>query len=169
MNKRLLPYLFLLLALTAQAHPLKMSVADIVYKDNKLFLKFKLFTDDLEMTLRTFCNAPSIDLVNIGFDKTATACLQKHIAHNFVIKWNGKALALTFKKVTLSESLEVSYVEMESALLPKAAIKSVFVQNTLMFQNLPEQKSVVNITVRNETKTLIIEHTKEETAKQIDW
>lgn len=169
MKKRFLPFFFLFSVLAAQAHPLKMSVTDIVHKDNKLYVKIKLFTDDLEMTLRTFCNQPQIDLVNIGFDKTATSCLQKHINVNLALKWNYKAVVLKFKKVSLSESKEVCYVEMESSAIPPAKVSSVYVKNTLMFQNLPEQKSVVNITARESTKTLIIEHEKEESSKQIEW
>lgn len=160
---------FLLIGLFVQAHPLKMSVTDIVHKDNKLYVKIKLFTDDLEMTLRTFCNNPQIDLVNVGYNKVTTSCLLKHINANLVVKWNGKAVALKFKKVTLSDTKEVTYVEMESAILPATKLGSVFVQNTLMFQNLPEQKSVVNMTSKEVTKTLIIEHEKEEKSKQIDW
>lgn len=160
---------FLLFGLVVQAHPLKMSVTDIIHKDNKLYVKIKLFTDDLEMTLRTFCNNPAIDLVNIGYNQATSSCLQKHINVNFVVKWNGKTVALKFKKVTLSETKEVTYVEMESGTLPATKLGLVVVHNTLMFQNLPEQKSVVNFTSEEVTKTLIIEHEKKETAKQVDW
>src|SRR5688572_28411463 len=139
MKRYILLFSFLLCWTIGQTHPLKMSVTDIVYKDNKLYLKFKLFTDDLEMTLRTFCNISTIDLVNIGFDKAATDCLQKHIGQNFSVKWNGKPVPLKFKKVSLNETKEVSYVEMESTTLVKGNPSTIFVLNTLMFKNLPEQ------------------------------
>ena len=169
MKRYFLLFSLLLCWAIGQSHPLKMSVTDIVYKDNKLYLKFKLFTDDLEMTLRTFCNNSKIDLVNIGFDKASTACLQKHIGQNFSLKWNGRPVPLKFKKVSMTETFEVTYVEMESTTIIKTSPSAVFVLNTLMFQNLPEQKSVVNITANNSTKTLIIEHEKEEKSKQLDW
>lgn len=147
-------------------HPLKMSVTDIVYKDKKLYLKCKLFTDDLEMTLRTFCNKGQIDLINVGFDATATKCLQHHFQKNFFLTLNGTPVKFTFKKVYLSGNIEVAYVEMEASVKLLKENK-VTVNNTLMFSNLPEQKSVVNLTREGTTKTLLIENEKEEKAKEV--
>ncbi len=164
--------LLLLVSSSMVMHPLKMSTTELSYKEGKIIVKTKMFTDDLEMTMRTHCNTPTIDLVNIGFDKTATICLKKHYFNNFKISQNGKEIKLNFKKVYLNAQKEVSYVELESNRVNLARNLKLQVLNTLLFQNIPEQKNIINADLEGKgkfDKTVIFEHEKEETVKDLSF
>ncbi len=148
-----------------------MSVTDISVTENKISIKFKLFTDDLEMTLRTFCQKGQVDLINIGFDPKTVKCLQEHIEKNFQLLLNDKVLPLKFLKVTFGSSADVSIIEMEVAPVQIQAQNTLAIRNTLMFGNLPEQKSVVNVQFpkTGKSETILIENEKEETMKKIHF
>jgi hypothetical protein len=153
----------------AARHPLKMSVTDITYKDKKVQVKFKLFTDDLEMTLRTFCNKGQVDLINTGFDEVAVKCLSEHMMKNFVLRLNGKVVTFKLKKVYMGSNADVTYVEIESSVLKIQKENQLSVRNTVMFSNIPEQKSVVNMSLGNPAKveTILIENEKGEQSKNV--
>jgi hypothetical protein len=164
--------LLVLVSSSMVMHPLKMSTTELTYKEGKLVIKTKMFTDDLEMTMRAHCNVPTIDLVNIGFDKMATTCLKKHYFNNFKISQNGKEIKLNFKKVYLNAQKEVSYVELESNKVTLTTNVKLKIQNTLLFQNIPEQKNIINADLEGTgkfDKTIIFEHEKEETVKDLGF
>jgi hypothetical protein len=148
-------------------HPINLSVGDIVYKDKKLFLKFKFFTDDLQATVSQFCKA-EMDIVNKGMDGTTEKCIERYVEAKFHTYINGNTVKWTYKKSYLSES--VVYVEYEAKLEDPRTVKSIKITNTLLFDVIAEQKNIINLNLfgKDDIKILLFnndpsEFTKEQT------
>lgn len=150
-------------------HPLKMSVADITYKEKTLHLKFKFFTDDLESTLQQFSKGP-LDMVNKGVDSNAEKWIKKYVDANFSMQLNGLPLKWVYKKsYTVAEKEGVVFVEYQASYSNVNAIKSITIKNILFFDGVPEQKNVVNINLNNEMKVLQFENGLEEYSKEVKY
>src|SRR4051794_17676418 len=105
--------LFLLFQQSYAIHPINLSVGDIAYKDKKLHLKFKFFTDDLQATISQFCKL-DLDIINKGIEASTQKCIEKYIAAKFETYINGSSVKWIFKKAYLNES--VVFVEYEARL-----------------------------------------------------
>jgi hypothetical protein len=147
-------------------HPVNLSVGDIVYKDKKLYLKFKFFTDDLQATISQFCKA-EMDMMNKGMNENTGKCIEQYIAAKFQTSVNGTPLKWVYKKAYLKES--VVYVEYEAGLENPKAVKSVKITNTLLFDVIAEQKNIIHLNLfgKDDIKILLFnngsgEYTREQ-------
>jgi hypothetical protein len=149
-------------------HPLKMSVADIVYKEKKLHLKFKFFTDDFEFILGQFCKKP-IDIFNKAIDTALEKNIQKYINGNFAMYTNNVLVKFVYKKSYMNESKEVVYVEYEAQPANIDKVKTVKIKDMLFFEGIPEQKNVANVNLFGEIKVLTFNNDPEEYTRSINY
>jgi hypothetical protein len=146
-------------------HPINLSVGDIVYKDKKLHLKFKFFTDDLQATISQYCKT-GMDLMNKGIDGNTEKCIERYIAAKFQTSINGVPLKWVYKKAYMNES--VVYVEYEAKLENPAGVKSVKITNTLLFDVIAEQKNIINLNLfgKDDIKILVFNNDASEFTKE---
>jgi hypothetical protein len=152
-------------------HPLKLSTSFLSIKNKKIEITTRIFTDDLEPTLRESCNRPSVDLVNIGYDRATTDCAKKYLLKNLKIFVNGKELPLLFKGIKLKEDDNiVTIVELNTGHYHFKKGDKITLKNTIMFDNIPEQKNVVNIDAKGTNsfdQTLVYENSNNDVEKSI--
>jgi hypothetical protein len=148
LRKRLLTLLCLLLIGNAHAvHPLKMSVADMVYKDKKMHLKFKVFADDFGVELSLFCNKP-VTFTSQTPSAEVQSCLQTYMKQNFACLVNGNELTFHLKTTKVEEGnsgIIVVWLEYESLPFSVTSFKTIKVRDSLLFRFKGEQKNMVNI------------------------
>ncbi len=151
---------------TFAIHPINLSVGELVYKDKKIYLKFKFFTDDLQATLSQYCKC-NMDIINKGINTTNEKCIEQYIASKFEVSINGTILKWTYKKSYAKES--VVYVEYEVKLENINSVKLLKIKNTLLFDVIAEQKNILNINFFGEDslKILKFDNQKEEYSKEI--
>ena len=151
--------LFLLLSYEAQAiHPITMSVGELVYKDKKMYLKFKFFTDDFEATLSQYCKSKT-DLINGKINPSMEKCFQRYIASNFEFHINGSLIKWTYKGYYLKES--VVYIEFETKFDNINSVKHLKVKNTLLFDVIAEQKNILNVNLLGLDKLKVLKFDNE--------
>jgi hypothetical protein len=150
----------LALCCSSTMHPLKMSTTQAVYSQSKLHLTTKVFTDDLEATLKSYPKTEKIDLVNKGIDKQALHILKQHYLENIKVYSGGKPVGINFKKAYFKDQqVEVVYIECETSNI--SSLNGLRFRNTLLFKIIPEQKNVINIDVAGKgtfEQTLIFEN-----------
>jgi hypothetical protein len=167
-----LKFTFILIVLFLQksyaVHPINLSVGDIVYKDKKLHLKFKFFTDDLQATISQFCKL-DMDIINKGVDPVTAKCIERYISANFETTINGSLVKWVFKKAYLNES--VVFVEYEASLKSVQSVKTVKIKNTLLFDVIAEQKNIININLYDgdDIKILRFDNNPEDYTKEIKY
>lgn len=152
-------------------HPLKLSTTDVAFHKGRFQVKTKMFTDDLDMTLRGYANTPSLDLINKGFDKATLAFMHKYYKENFKISSGGRLINLNGIKVSFSETKEVVYVEALSEPIELTTASGLKIRNTLLFRNIPEQKNIVNIDSQGKgsfDKTILFKNEEGDTEKVVE-
>ncbi len=165
-----LKFLILLIALSSYKafalHPINLSVGDIVYKDGKLYLKIKFFTDDLQATVSQYCKY-SVDIMNKGIDANSEKCIDRYILSKFEVYVNGSLLKWTYKRAYLREA--VTYVEYEIKFNTIKSVKTLKIKNTLLFDVIAEQKNIVNVNLfgPNAIKVVKFDNEAEEHSKEI--
>ena len=88
---------WLLIGYTALIHPFFVSMTDINYNDkNKtLEISVRIFTDDLEKTIRQTYKG-KVDLLNKNDKANSEKLVQQYINKHLIIKADGKVLNLKF-------------------------------------------------------------------------
>jgi len=133
-------------------HPIYMSVTEIEHnaKEKTLEISCRIFTNDLETTLRQ-SNKGVIDLDLVKpKDKTATNKLvndyiQKHLS----IVVDGKQVALQFLGYEQQEDAINSFFQVNNI----AAVKKIAITDNILYDYKTEQISLLHVTVNGNRKS----------------
>ena len=166
MKKTLMIFL-LLVAIQHRAtlHPINMTVTDISFKDKKICMKIKFFADDFQAALSQAMKVP-VDLVNQPLSKSE-GHIKKYISARLNVLVDKAPVKWSYKKSWLSN--DVMYVEYEAVLKAPETIKSLEVKDVLMFDDFPEQKNIVNVTLNGDLQVLTYDNGSDDTLKKIDF
>ncbi len=137
----------LFLISTSVAHKYYVSVTQIEYVSEKSSLQIitRIDVDDLELTLQERYDK-SIDLTTLNEKPTVDDYLIKYLKAKLNIKVNSKNINFTFLGKKYDNDQVVCYLEATDI----KDIKSIEVKNTVLFDNFPEQKNVLKITMFKE-------------------
>ena len=134
-----------LLFLLCAFHPYYVSVTDIKYKDTEKTLQIicRTFTYNMETALKKIYDKP-IDLLHPKDKAETEKLLFDYISKHLKIKLNGKPQTFTFIGYEKEEEAIWSYLEIKNVALPK----TVTIENTLLYEYLPQQMNMVHTEVK---------------------
>jgi hypothetical protein len=131
-------------------HPIFVSVTEIEHnaKEKTLEISCKIFTDDLETTLRTI-HKTHIDLLKpkdkIAMNKLVADYVQKHLQ----IKVDGKPVTLGFLGYEQDEEGIISYYQVNNIV----TVKKLDVTDNILFEYKKEQISIIHTNVNGNKKS----------------
>ncbi|WP_293313252.1 DUF6702 family protein [Pedobacter sp. UBA5917] len=155
-----LKYIFLLLCCTFFSvkagikHPLHVSTTEVNFnaKDKTLEVSCRIFSDDFEAILAKLYKQKT-DLSSPNMKTTMDELVKKYLLSHLQLKANGKAVTLNYIGFEIDHEATNIYLEVEKI----AAIKSVEVNDTILYDMFDDQMSIVHVVkgnVRKSTKIL---------------
>lgn len=146
-----LAILFLIWFGGASVHPLHVSVMEIAHDTNEkeLEITLRVFTDDLETAIRNQLNQPEVTILEpIGSttDKLTWAYLQGKLN----VTLDGKKQVLKYLGHEKDEDAMVFYIQVQ----PVKAWETIELKNSVLTELYSDQSNLVNVTVKEETKSL---------------
>lgn len=131
-------------------HPIFVSVTEISHnaKEKTLEISCRIFTDDFEQALRKTTNI-KIDLLKpadkAAMDKLVNDYVQKHLR-----LWvGGKQVSFKYLGYEQDEEAVQSYFQAG----PVAEVRSIRVQDDILFEEKPQQMNLLHITVNGNRKS----------------
>ena len=134
----------------AGKHPIFMSVTEIEHnaKEKTLEISCKIFTDDLEKTLRQTYKG-TVDLINpkdkAAMNKLVSDYVQKHLT----IAADGKKATLQFIGYEQQEEGILSYYQVNNI----ASVKKIEVVDNILYDYKQEQIGIIHVTVDGNRKS----------------
>ena len=135
---------------SVKVHPIYMSVTEIEHnaKDKTLEISCKIFTNDLETTLRQNYKG-FIDLINpkdkAAMNKLVNDYIQKHLS----IKLEGKPVALQFLGYQQDEEAISSFYQVNNV----ASVKKIDITDNILYEYKKEQISLLHVIVNGDRKS----------------
>lgn len=131
-------------------HPIYVSVTEIEHNaaDKTLEISCKIFTDDLEKTLRQVNKVP-VDLLKPADKKKMEKILSDYVTKHLLIKANGQNQVLQFKGYEHIEEAIYSYYQVDN--IP--VLKNITITDNILFDYKSEQISLLHVTVKGERKS----------------
>ena len=135
---------------SGKVHPIYMSVTEIEHnaKDKTLEISCRIFTNDLETTLRQ-TNKGFIDLINpkdkAAMNKLVNDYIQKHLS----IVVDGKTVALQFLGYEQQEDAINSFYQVNNI----ASVKKISITDNILYEYKSEQISLLHVTVNGNRKS----------------
>ena len=132
-------------------HPIHVSVTEIEMdeKDKRLEIMMRVFTDDLELTLRQATNQPELDFLSLsakGRDEMVAGYLKNH----FKISLDGKAQKITYLGHEQEDPALIFYIEVPNI----KKWKTIEVQNDIIMEVHTDQSNLVHVTVKEKIRSL---------------
>jgi hypothetical protein len=131
-------------------HPFFVSVAEIEHNaaDKTLEISCKIFTDDLEQTLRLH-HTQKIDVLNPALKKSMGAIIAGYIQQHLRLSVNASVVNLKFLGYEQQQEAIVSFFEVENI----SPVKKIAVFNNLLYESKPQQMSIIHVTVNGSRKS----------------
>ena len=135
----------------AFVHPIHVSVTEIEMdeKDKRLEIMMRVFTDDLQLTLRQATNQPELDFLSLsakGRDEMVAGYLKNH----FKISLDGKAQKITYLGHEQEDPALIFYIEVPNI----KKWKTIEVQNDIIMEVHTDQSNLVHVTVKEKIRSL---------------
>ncbi len=131
-------------------HPIFVSVTEINQNaaNKSLEISCKIFTDDLEQTLRQQ-NKIRVDLLNPASKQAMNVLVNNYIQKHLQLKVDDKALVLGFVGFEQQEEGIISFFEVKNI----AMVKKLDVTNTILYESRPQQMQIIHVMVNGERKS----------------
>ena len=131
-------------------HPIFVSVTTIDHNavNKTLEISCKIFTDDLEVTLRKRYNK-KVDLLDPKLNAVMKPLLNDYIQKHLAITADGKPVTLKFLGFEQQEEGIVSYFEAYNI----TSVKKIDVTNSILYDEKPEQLQIIHVTVDGKRKS----------------
>lgn len=123
-------------------HPYYISMTEIehVKQANSLQVSVRIFTDDLEQTIRQTYKG-KVDLLNKDEKASSEKLIQQYLNKHLIVKADGKVLPLTFLGFSSEDGSIWSYLEYTNIASPG----SLEVNNSLLYDFKQEQVNFLHI------------------------
>ena len=131
-------------------HPIFVSVTEINHNaaNKTLEISCKIFTDDLEQTLRQQ-NKIKVDLLNPASKQAMNVLVNNYIQKHLQLKVDDKAVMLEFVGFEQQEEGIISFFEVKNI----AMVKKLDVTNTILYESRPQQMQIIHVMVNGERKS----------------
>ena len=132
-------------------HPIHVSVTEIEMdeKDKRLEVMMRIFTDDLELTLRTKTNQPELDLLSITQEKR-DGIISNYLKDHFKISLDGKLQKSNYLGHEQEDAALIFYIEVSNV----RKWKTIQIQNDIIMETHADQSNLVHVTVRENVRSL---------------
>lgn len=133
-------------------HPYYVSVSEITCDDKKgeVQISIKMFTDNLEEAIgKLYGNKTDLKNAKDNARTNAEWTLERYLKRNFVLKINGEETSLTFEGYECDAEATWCYLNVKT----ENACKKMELQNTLLYDYLPEQMNLVHFTLNGNKKS----------------
>ena len=131
-------------------HPIFMSVTEIEHnaKDKTLEISCKIFTDDLEKTLRKTYKG-TVDLINPKDKTTMNRLVSDYVQKHLFIKVDGRPVVLDFMGYEQQEEGITSYYQVNNI----ASVKKIDITDNILYEYKDQQISLLHVTVMGNRKS----------------
>ncbi len=135
---------------TNSSHPIYVSVTEIEHnpKDKTLEISCKIFTDDLEKTLRETYKT-KVDLLQPKDKKAMDRLISDYVQKHLLLKVDGKNAALQFIGFEQEEEGIISYYQVNDI----SALKKLEITDNILFEYKKEQMSILHVTVNGKQQS----------------
>lgn len=129
-------------AMLSIMHPYFISMTEIEHDktNNQLEVSVRIFTDDLEKTIRETYKG-KVDILNKEEKANSEKLIQQYINKHLIIKADGKVLNLKFDGFESEEGSIWSYFEYDNI----TSIKNIEVTNTILYDYKEEQVNFIHV------------------------
>ena len=123
-------------------HPLHVSTTEVNFnaKDKTLEVSCKIFSDDFEAILAKVYKQKT-DLSNSNMKTAMDELVKKYLLSHLQLKANGKAVTMNYIGFEIDHEATNIYLEVEKV----SAIKSVEVNDSILYDMFDDQMSIVHI------------------------
>ena len=134
----------------APLHPIFVSVTTIEHNASAKTLEIscKIFTDDLETTLRKKYNT-KVDLLDVKFAPAMNKLVNDYIQKHLMVKADGKTVVLNFIGFEQQEEGIITYFEVKNI----SQLTKLEVVDTILYDEKPQQLQIIHVTVKGERKS----------------
>lgn len=122
--------------------------AELNSKTQGLEITMKVFTDDLELTIKNGTGA-ELDLISNKPHPKADSLIFNYLLDHFAIKSDRTSKPPIFIGKEMENGITFIYLEIESFSIEKELV----VRNTVFFDTFDDQSNIVNIEVRGELES----------------
>jgi hypothetical protein len=131
-------------------HPFFVSVTEIEHNATAKTLEIscKIFTDDLEQTLRMH-HPGKIDVLDPDKKNEMGKVIAAYIQAHLQVKINGSKLRFNFLGYERQQEAIVSFFEVDNI----AQVKNIAVFNNLLYETKPQQMGIIHVTVNSNRKS----------------
>lgn len=141
---------FSLAAFSGSHHPIFVSVTEIEHNaaDKSLEISCKIFTEDLESTLRKVYNT-KVDLLDVRNKPAMNTLVSDYVKKHLVINVDGRVANLQFIGFEQQEEGIVSYYEVKNI----DRVKKVMVTDNILYEYYNQQMGIIHVKVNGERKS----------------
>jgi len=136
-------------------HPFHVSICDVTYDsdDKHLKISVRLFTDDLEMGLSNYAEAPELDLLELD-SAMLNALLQRYLLENLRFTTNKEVLPLHYLGSQKEDNGIWCFLEYENL----SPFDEIVVFNSLLINAFEDQENLVHFRKNKIVKSLRLNH-----------
>jgi hypothetical protein len=142
---------FYLRLMVSIVHPIHVSVTEIEMdeKDKRLEIMMRVFTDDLELTLRQAANQPELDFLSLS-EKGRDEMVAGYLKNHFKISLDGKLQKINYLGHEQEDPALIFYIEVPNV----KKWKTIQVQNDIIMDVHADQSNLVHVTVKEKIRSL---------------
>lgn len=143
-------FVFTLFNFNTNHHPIFVSVTTIDHNaaNKTLEISCKIFTDDLETTLRKKAGK-KVDLLDAKMNEAMKPLVNEYIQKHLVISADGKPTLLQFIGFEQQEEGIISYFEVKNI----STVKKITVMDNILYEEKLEQMEIIHVTVAGQRKS----------------
>jgi hypothetical protein len=140
-------------SLVVGMHPIHVSLTEVNYntRARAVQITVRIFTDDLEMSIRKQTQQPELDILQPPTGTTTDQLVSGYLMQKFAVKVDGKLRKTTYLGHEVEGQMVVCYVEIEDV---KKPYKKVEVKNTVVMETHADQNNLVNVNLGDRIKSL---------------
>jgi hypothetical protein len=132
-------------------HPIHVSVTEIEMdeKDKRLEIMMRVFTDDLELTLRQATGQRELDLLSQS-ESARDEVVSNYLKGHFKIALDGKSQKINYLGHEQEDAALIFYIEVPNV----KKWKTIQIQNDIIMETHSDQSNLVHVTVQEKIRSL---------------
>jgi hypothetical protein len=132
-------------------HPLHVSVTEIEMdeKDKRLEIMMRVFTDDLELSLRQSLNQPDLDLLSLS-KKDRDEIVSQYLKSHFKITLDGKDQKANYLGHEQEDLAHIFYIEVPNI----KKWRTIQIRNDIIMETHADQSNLVHVTAQQTVRSL---------------
>ena len=118
-------------------------------QDRELEITMRIFTDDLELSIRNARKEPDLDLLNPGKGRSTEELVREYVMQRFTIMLDGKKQNLKFLGIETETDAIVCYIQAPDV----RRWRAMEVTNTVITETYDDQSNLVHLTVKGKVRS----------------